>query len=467
MMEPVTLQFIAEASGGILHPLGAGCMTVSGLCTDSRRLQAGDLFLALRGERFDGHDFLKDPALKTAAAVLISEDRRADVPPGLPVVTVRDTRAALGRIAADYRKGFSIPVFCVAGSNGKTTTKELLAALLETRFPTLRSQASFNNDIGVPLSLLGLNRSHHAAVLEAGTNHPGELAPLIQQIAPRYGLVPQIGREHLEHFGDLDGVIDEECALGDNLPADGILFLNGDCEAAQPLATRTRARVVLTGFGPQNSWRARILENGWNFTRFEIIAPQSEWCGVFEIAVPGRHMVSNATLALAAAAELHIRPEAARQALARFSGAKQRLQWSEQRGIRWLDDTYNANADSTLASLQTLSELPCTGRRVAVLGDMAELGEHTAEAHREVGAAAHRLGIDLLVCIGRSARHTADGAFGMHQVLAFPDVEQAVPALRPLIRSGDCILAKASRSSRLERLFEALKTETVESGDNR
>lgn len=131
-------------------------MTVSGLCTDSRRLQAGELFLALRGERFDGHDFLKDPALKTAAAVLISEDRRADVPPGLPVVTVTDTRAALGRIAAAYRKGFSIPVFCVAGSNGKTTTKELLAALLETQFPTLRSQASFNNDIGVPLSLLGI-----------------------------------------------------------------------------------------------------------------------------------------------------------------------------------------------------------------------------------------------------------------------------------------------------------------------
>jgi UDP-N-acetylmuramoyl-tripeptide--D-alanyl-D-alanine ligase len=187
-----------------------------------------------------------------------------------------------------------------------------------------------------------------------------------------------------------------------------------------------------------------------------------DWCGVFEIAVPGRHMVSNALLALAAAAELEVQPDAARNALSRFSGSKQRLQWSEQRGIRWLDDTYNANADSTLASLQTLSELPCTGRRVAVLGDMAELGEHTAEAHREVGSAAHRLGIDLLVCIGRSAGHTADGATGMRQVLSFPDVERAVPALRPLIQPGDCVLAKASRSSRLERLFEALQHESTE-----
>ena len=275
-------------------------------------------------------------------------------------------------------------------------------------------------------------------------------------------MVPQIGREHLEHFGDIDGVIAEESALGEGLPTDGVLFLNGDCDAARPLASRTQARVVRTGFDAGNNWRARILDNGWNSTRFEVTAPEPEWCGVFEIAVPGRHMVSNALLALAAAAELRVEPESARKALSQFSGAKQRLQWSEQRGIRWLDDTYNANTDSTLASLQTLYELPCTGRRVAVLGDMAELGDHTAEAHREVGAAAYRLGIDLLVCIGRSAAHTANGASGMPQVLVFPDVERATLALRPLLQPGDCVLAKASRSSRLERLFEALKVESIE-----
>ena len=461
-MEPVTLQFIAEASQGTFHPHEAGCVRVSGVCTDSRRLRAGNLFLALCGERFDGHDFLKDSGLKKASAVVVSQNRLTDVPQGIPAVSVPNTREALGHIAAAYRNRFSLPVFCVAGSNGKTTTKELLAALLETQFPTLRSQASFNNDIGVPLSLLELDGSHRAAVLEAGTNHPGELAPLVRLIAPHYGVVPQIGREHLEHFGDIDGVIAEESALGEGLPADGVLFLNGDCEAARPLASRTSARVVRTGFDAGNDWQARILDNGWTSTRFEVTAPEPEWCGVFEIAVPGRHMVSNAILALAAAAELRVQPEAARKALSQFSGAKQRLQWSEQRGIRWLDDTYNANADSTLAALQTLSELPCTGRRVAVLGDMAELGEHTTEAHREVGAAAYRLGIDLLVCIGHSAGHTADGASGLRQVLTCSDVEQAVLALRPLIQPGDCVLAKASRSSRLERLFEALKGESIE-----
>ncbi|NBP24607.1 MAG: UDP-N-acetylmuramoyl-tripeptide--D-alanyl-D-alanine ligase [Proteobacteria bacterium] len=310
-MEPVTLQSIAEASGGVLYPPEAASLVVRGLCTDSRRLQAGELFVALRGERFDGHDFLKEPGLKQASAVVVCAQRAGEVPAGMPAITVADTRAALGRIAGAHRRRFSLPVFCVAGSNGKTTTKELLAALLETQFPTLRSQASFNNDIGVPLSLLGLDASHRAAVLEAGTNHPGELAPLIDLIAPRFGVVPQIGREHLEHFGSLEGVVDEESALGRALPPEGILFLNGDCEAARPLASRTRARVIRAGFEPGNDWRATILETGWNATRFEVTAPAPEWCGVFDLGVPGRHMVSNALLALAAAAELHIRPEAA------------------------------------------------------------------------------------------------------------------------------------------------------------
>ena len=458
-MDPLTLHSIAGMAGGELHPSDAGMVSVRGVCTDSRTLQPGHLFVALRGERFDGHDFLGQPGIRSAAAALVSRDRLADLPPGIPAVAVADTRKALGAIAAAHRARFALPVVCVAGSNGKTTTKELLAALLSTRFRTLRSEASFNNDIGVPLSLLGIEASHETAVLEAGTNHPGELAPLVRMIAPRYGVIPQVGREHLEHFGSLDGVVEEESALGENLPDDGILFVNGDCEAAVTVATRTRARVIRVGFGPSNDWRARIVEAGWDATRFEVSAPDPRWCGTFEIGMPGRHMVSNALLALATAAELGIEPSPARESLARFHGARQRLQWSEGRGIRWLDDTYNANADSTLASLQTLSDLPCGGRRVAVLGDMAELGEHTAEAHREVGAAALRLGIDILVCVGRSAAHTALGARGIPGLLQFPDVESAVPALRPLLRPGDCVLAKASRSSRLERIFEVLKNE--------
>ena len=459
-MEPVTLQSIADDSLGTVHPPTAGGVRFAGICTDSRRLQAGQLFVALRGERFDGHAFLGDPALaSSAAAVLVSEGRRDEVPEGMPAVVVRDPRAALGAIAAAHRRRLTLPVVCVAGSNGKTTTKEILAAVLATRFRTQRSEASFNNDIGVPLSLLAVDASHEVAVLEAGTNHPGELAPLVRMIAPTFGVVPQIGREHLEHFGDIEGVLEEESALARTLPTEGVLFLNGDCTAACRLADLTRARVVRTGSGPGNGWRARALGTDWDGTRFELEAPDPRWNGTYTVGVPGRHMVSNAVLAIAVAAELGVDPGAARGALAGFRGARQRLQGSERRGIRWLDDTYNANADSTLASLRTLADLPCRGRRIAVLGDMAELGEHTAEAHREVGAEASRLGIDLLVCVGRSAADTASGAGDPDRVLRFPDVESAASALRPLLRPGDCVLAKASRSSRLERLLEWLASE--------
>ncbi|MFM7554230.1 MAG: UDP-N-acetylmuramoyl-tripeptide--D-alanyl-D-alanine ligase [Verrucomicrobiota bacterium] len=459
-MQPLTLQRIAEATHGVVHPATAGGVRVAGVCTDSRRLGPGQLFVALRGERFDGHDFLGDPVLaSTAAAVLVCAGSPGGIPAGMPSVHVRDTRTALADLAAAHRSGLGIPLVCVAGSNGKTTTKELLAAVLSTRFRTLRSEASFNNDIGVPLSLLAVDASHEVAVLEAGTNHPGELAPLVRLISPHIGVVPQIGREHLEHFGDVEGVLEEESALARALPGTGTLFLNGDCPAAARLAGRTPARVVRCGFGPGNDWSARLLGSDWEATRFGLTAPDPCWSGDYALGVPGRHMVSNAILALAVAASMGVDPEAAREALRGFRGARQRLQWSERRGVRWLGDTYNANADSTLASLRTLADLPCEGRRIAVIGDMAELGGHTAEAHREVGAEARRLGIDLLVCVGRQAAHTASGAGDSGRVLCFPDVESAVPALRPMIHPGDCLLAKASRSSRIERLIESLAVE--------
>jgi UDP-N-acetylmuramoyl-tripeptide--D-alanyl-D-alanine ligase len=456
-MDPLPLQFFADASGGILISSEGGSAIVRRVCTDSRDVRSGDLFVALKGERFDAHEFLGDMPGRGVVAVMVSESRRSGIPAGLTAILVPDTRIALGKMAAAYRARFADRVACVAGSNGKTTTKEILAGLLATKFRTLKSEASFNNDVGVPLTLLRMESSHEAAVLEAGTNHPGELAPLVRMIAPRIGLVPSIGREHLEHFVDLEGVLAEESALGEALPADGLLVVNGDQDSSAVLASRTRARVVRAGFGPRNEWRARLAATRWESTVFLLAAPNPRWCGEFELGMPGRHMVANAVVALAAAAEMDVDPEDARMALARFSGTKQRLQWTDMGGVRLLDDTYNANADSMLAALQTLSDLPCAGRRVAVLGDMAELGSHAESAHREVGAAAARLGIDVVVAIGHFATLTSAGANGARQILAFPDVEAALPSVRALVRPGDTILAKASRSSRLERVVEALR----------
>lgn len=455
-MPTFDLQTLA-ADLGARNPRRGAAASAGRVVTDSRAAGPGDLFVALKGERFDAHDFLAEVVAKGVAGLVVRHDAADRIPAGPWVLPVDDTRAALGRMAAAHRARTRVRMASVCGSNGKTSTKEMLADILAGAFRTLRSEASFNNDVGVPLTLLRLDPTHQAAVLEAGTNHPGELAPLVAMIAPEVGLVPSIGREHLEFFRDLDGVVEEESALGRALPSGGTLVLNGDMPAAAVLAGRTPARVVKAGFGEDCGWRVRLTATRWESTVFHLACPDPAWTGEYELGVPGRHMVANAAVALAAARVMGAEPGSARTALAAFRGAKQRLQWTEQGGVRLLDDTYNANADSMLAALQTLSDLPCAGRRVAILGDMAELGSHAGEAHREVGAAAGRLGLDVLVVIGRHADLTAGAADGTRTRIAFPDVEAALPAVRELVRRGDTVLAKASRSSRLERVMEALR----------
>src|SRR5436190_24107767 len=242
-MEVRNLKFIAMACAGE-QLKGSQKTAVSRVGTDSRRAQAGDLFFALAGERFDAHGFVHDVAGKGASAVVVE---RRKIPADLPecaVIVVDDTRKALGRLAARYREDFTLPLIAVAGSNGKTTTKELIASVLRQKLSTLWSEASFNNDIGVPLTLLRLEESHQAAVLEVGTNHPGELAPLVTMIRPRYGVITNIGREHLEFFGDLAGVAKEEGTLAELLPADGKLFIGGDNDWVPGITRRSRAPVV-------------------------------------------------------------------------------------------------------------------------------------------------------------------------------------------------------------------------------
>jgi UDP-N-acetylmuramoyl-tripeptide--D-alanyl-D-alanine ligase len=460
-MDARPLSFFVTATGGE-SLLVSPATPVSRVLTDSRDVRPGDLFVAVAGERFDGHDFLAEVRSKGAVAVVIARAHLAKLPPHTPAIVVEATRAAYGRIAAAYRRQFELPVICVGGSNGKTTTKELLASLLARKFPTLRSEASFNNDIGVPATLLRLEATHGAAVLEAGTNHPGELAPLVEMIAPRIGIITSIGREHLEFFGDLAGVAAEEGALAQLLPAaaeGGVLVLNGECAFQKHLAARTRARVVRVGFGSANEWRAEIRQMTWAATTFSVTAPRPDWCGEFTIPLPGRHSVPNALLGLAVVCELGMSPGDARDGLAVSVPAKQRLNVREAAGIRVLDDTYNANADSMLAALQTLSDLPCAGRRVAVLGDMAELGRHSETAHAEVGRAAARLGIDAVFAVGRWSALTAEAA-GPDRASAFAGVELAAPALLHYLRPGDAVLVKASRSGRLERLVDVILKQT-------
>ena len=241
-METRSLNFVAGACDAEVTS-GSPEISIENVCTDSRSAKAGDIFFAIQGEKFDGHEFVGEVAAKGVAAVVVEKSKpkglRSKVSSGMGLLAVDDVRIALGKLAAVYRRQFEIPVIAVAGSNGKTTTKELVAAVLREKVPVLWSEASFNNDIGVPMTLLRLNKAHRVAVLEAGTNHPGELAPLVKMIAPNYGIITSIGREHLEFFGDVAGVAQEEGMLAELLPADGKLFLNGDSEWADKITART------------------------------------------------------------------------------------------------------------------------------------------------------------------------------------------------------------------------------------
>lgn len=460
-MDARSLGLVAELCGGELRS-GPPEREVTRVGTDSRKAEPGDLFVAIAGERFDGHDFLADAAQKGVAAVLVSRakaEQALDLPSPLSVIVVDDTRIALGQLAARYRADFDLPVVAIGGSNGKTTTKELVAAVLRQRFHTLWSQASFNNDIGVPLTLLELGSSHGAAVFEVGTNHPGELAPLLRMIQPRYAAITNIGREHLEFFSDVAGVAREEGVIAEMLSGDGKLFLNGDDKWTPHFVQLTKAGVIRIGFGGQNDWRAQNVRVGENGVLFEVAAPRPECSGEYRVRLVGRHQVPNALFALAVGTELGVSPTQAREGLAQCEPPRRRLQVWEAGGIRVIDDTYNANADSMLAALQTLAEFPCSGRRVAVLGDMAELGEHTAAAHREIGRRVAELGVNCLIAVGRWARETAEAgrAAGLRDVYELAGVEGAAGAIRAELRPGDVVLFKASRATGLERVSERLR----------
>ncbi|HXR08734.1 MAG TPA: UDP-N-acetylmuramoyl-tripeptide--D-alanyl-D-alanine ligase [Candidatus Acidoferrum sp.] len=457
-MEPRPLHYIAQAVAGELRhgPPGA---TVSRVCTDSRRAGPEDLFFALAGARFDAHRFLPEVARRGVGAIVAERDKLPADFCQCAVIAVGSTRRALGQLGARYRRDFDLPVIAVGGSNGKTTTKELIASVLREQRAVLWSEASFNNEIGVPLTLLRLERNHQAAVLEAGSNHPGELAPLVQMIAPSHGVVTNIGREHLQFFGDLAGVAREEGTMAEGLSASGTLFINGDDGWSESILPRTSARVIRAGLKEGNDYQAVDIRSDDRGSVFWVRCRQARLEGRYRIQLLGRHQVANALFALAVGAELELDRAPIERGLAACAPCQMRLQLWQAGGVRVLDDAYNANADSMLAALETLRALPGRGRRIAVLGDMAELGESSAPAHAEVGRRAAELGLDQLFAVGTRAAEMAASArrAGLRNVVEFLDVEDAAQAVNDFARPGDAVLVKASRAMRLERITETLR----------
>lgn len=430
---------------------------VDGAGIDSRTLSPGELFVPLPGEHTDGHAFLEQAFARGAGAALCSRARYAALEgrePG-PLIVVEDVTAALQMIARRFREGFPGAVYGVTGSVGKTTTKDLVAAVLATRAATLHTLGNLNNHWGVPLTLLRLRSAHAAAVIEMGSNHPGEIALLAALARPNRAVITGAGSAHLEHFGSLEAIAREKASLADALAPGDTLFVSADSPALLAALGEARCRRVTYGFARRADVRPRAVESlGPEGTRLEVAGFPP-----LTLALVGRHQVGNALAALAVAREAGIDPAAAARAIEAYRPAKGRMEVKRSRGATLLVDCYNANPESAAAALETLSAWPDATRRIALLGDMLELGPGAAALHARTGEAAR--GAEVWA-VGAHAGDYAAGARRMGvPVRTFADVAAAAAALREALAPGVAVLLKASRGARLERVLEGLEFEGV------
>jgi len=438
-------------------------LPVSGVTIDSRAVQPGHLFVALRGARDDGHRFLGEAFASGAAAAVVDvpEAAASHRAMGRPVVLVEDARRALGALAAGYRRSLDLKVVGITGSNGKTTTKEMLRLILGAR--AVVSPASFNNDLGVPLTLLQANRTHRFCVCEIGTNAPGEVAALAAIARPDAGIVLNVGESHLRGLGSLDGVAEEKAALVDALPADGCAILNWDDEVTRAMMARAPCLALTFGTWPDADVFASDVRAGGFSLGFKLLGKRR-----VTLDAIGVYNVHNALAAASAAMWLGEHACAVADRLERFRPAPMRMAVERVGGVRLVNDAYNANPRSVEAAL---SEIGCrdAGRRIAVLGDMRELGTHSEALHERVGRRAGRAGIDVVWAIGPRSRRIAEAArqAGVRHVHWNESVSEAVarPPVRPA--AGDVFLFKASRSMRLERVAAAVRRRAEAEGDEK
>ena len=447
----------AQAIGGRVYGAPARFTSVS---TDSRSIEAGALFVALRGERFDAHGFIDAAKARGAAAAMVNEaSGLATRDPVIPCIAVEDTRLALGRLAGHWRARFAIPLVAVAGSNGKTTVKEMIAAILRAHYgeeATLATEGNLNNDIGLPLTLLRLRATHRAGVIEIGMNHPGETAYLAGIARPSVALVNNAQREHQEFMQGVEEVAREHGAVFAALPANGVAVINADDPYAAYWRSLVRPQQV-RDFGIE---RPAAVSGRYALSDFgsDIALSAPEGSVKFRLQVAGLHSVRNAVGAAAAATAAGTSLSMVAKGLSGFTAVQGRLQIKRGRGgAVIIDDTYNANPDSVRAAIEVLRGLP--GRRILVLGDMGEVGEQGETFHREIGHRAAEAGIDELLAIGDQAAH-AYTEFGSGGVW-YAHIEGLLDDVAEKAVAGTTILVKGSRFMRMERVVAALIDEAL------
>ena len=444
---------IARAAGGTVRRTGAAA---GRMVTSSRDVRPGDCFVALRGPKFDGHDYVGDAIRAGAVGVVVDrslDELRGRVGPF--VVRVRDTGEALLGVARQHRSRTDARIVGITGSCGKTSTKDMLGGVLAATMPSVASPSSYNNAVGVPLSLLQITPETQAAVIEIGTNAPGEIAALTDVVRPDIGVLTCVREAHLEGLGDIDGVAREKASLFDHVIDDGVAILNLDDAACRKIAGRVSQRVVGVGIYRDAPWKASHIKFHGIGTTFRI---NDE----LPVTLPmlGTHNVYNALLCVAAAAELGVEPDVAIRELSRLRPSSRRLEFRRFGDLKVFDDTHNMNPASAGAALQALGGIDDPGRKIVVFGEMLELGAASLLRHRELGAEVATSGADVLVAVGKGAEPIAEGceAAGMssNRIVRANDPMHALDLLTELIEDGDLLLCKASRGVALDRLVDGL-----------
>jgi UDP-N-acetylmuramoyl-tripeptide--D-alanyl-D-alanine ligase len=427
---------------------------ITGVSTDSRTIQPGNIFFALRGEKYDGHQFVGEVVKQDPAAVVVDARWSEENPelllrlPGTLVI-VPDTTKALGGLANIYRKKFLIPVIAVGGSNGKTTTKEMIGAVLRTKYSVVSTEGNLNNHIGVPQTLFRLTPKHDIAVIELGTNHFGEMKYLCEIVEPTHAVITNIGKEHLEFFGNEDGVAKEETELFHCVAAKGFAFINVDDRYLVKAGKKVRHTLKFGAARNADIQARHIHTDEHGQPVFELVVKKK--MSRVHLSAAGMHNVSNALAAAAVGVKFRVPKEKVISALEHYAGANKRMEVINRNNITILNDTYNANPDSVLAALKTLQSLKTAGKKIVVLADMRELGDAAEHEHAKIGLAVSDLEFEYLLTFGPLSRFTHEAsklAFAEH----FETKEALVASLKSQIAPGDAVLVKGSRGMKMEEV---------------
>lgn len=453
-MEGLTVENIIKATGGqfLWGDMGA---QIKGITTDSRKSGEGTLFIPIEGETFDGHQFIR--AAFDGGAVAAITHKEVDIVLEHTLILVPDTLKALADIARYYRSRFSIPCVAVTGSVGKTTTKDMLAASLETGFNVLRTQGNFNNEIGLPLTLFGLNSSHNMAVLEMGMNHFGEIHNLASMAKPNVAVITNIGMSHIEHLGSQRGILKAKLEITDFFDSNSLLVLNGDDALLWEQKDENRYKTIFYGIdNPHCDYCAKNIRRGAQSVEFDAIF-YGQGQHIY-LPIPGEHNVYNALACLAVSGHFGLEMNQVADGIRQFRASGMRMDISESDGITLINDCYNASPSSMEAAIKVLCDIKAK-RRIAILGDILEMGDFAPDAHRQLGKTAFECGVDFLITTGDNGKYICDGAVMAGMVGAkaehFGDNKEIIAFIKEFLKDGDAVLVKASRGMKFEQIVQS------------